>query len=85
MLVENAELSQVRTLISAFEKTLDLALLNASRQTENGKRIDDFQVHSERIAYRATELRAAHALFNDAERQLEFDTDDRATGAMALA
>lgn len=85
MLVENAELSQVRTLISAFEKTLDEALLNASRQTGDGKKIDDFQVHAERVAYRATEFRAAREMLNDAERQLEAGQDEPVTGAMALA
>lgn len=85
MLVENAELSQARTLISAYEKMLDEALLNASRQTGNGKQIDDFQVHSERVAYRATEFRAARELIHDAERQLEVGHDEPVAATMALA
>jgi (2S)-methylsuccinyl-CoA dehydrogenase len=83
--VENAELAQVRTLMSTFEQVLNAALANAARQTSNGKNIDDFQVHCERIAYRATEFRAAQALLSDVERQGQSGQDTRMTGSIALA
>ncbi len=83
--VENAELSQVRTLMSTFEHVLSEALANATRQTHSGKHIDDFQVHCERIAYRTTEFRAAQALLQDTERQLQSGQDTRMPAAITLA
>lgn len=83
--VENSELSQVRTLISTFENVLNEALANAARQTNNGKDIDDFQVHCERLAYRTTEFRATKALLNDTERQWQAGQNTRMTSGMTLA
>jgi len=83
--VENSELSQVRTLISTFENVLNEALANAARQTNNGKDIDDFQVHCERLAYRTTEFHATKALLNDTERQLQAGQNTRITSGIALA
>ncbi len=74
-----------RTLMSTFEHILNEALANAACQTHQGKHIDDFQVHCERIAYRTTEFRAAQALLNDTERQLQAGRDIHMTGSIALA
>ncbi len=54
--------SEATTLISALERVVDAALENARKTTDHGKAIDDHQVHSERVSYLATELRAAKAL-----------------------
>jgi (2S)-methylsuccinyl-CoA dehydrogenase len=83
--IEPSELSQIRVLLLAFEQVLNEALANAARQTNNGKDIEDFQVHCERIAYRTTEFRAAQALLNDTERQWQSGQDTRMTGCIALA
>jgi (2S)-methylsuccinyl-CoA dehydrogenase len=53
---------EVGTLLSALERVVDAALDNARRATDRGKKIDDHQVHCERVSYLATELRAAKAL-----------------------
>ncbi len=83
--VENSALSQTRTLISTFENVVNEALANTAGQTHDGKDIDDFQVHCERIAYRTTELRAAQALCNDIERQLQSGQSTRMTVGIAQA
>jgi (2S)-methylsuccinyl-CoA dehydrogenase len=49
-------------LVSALERVVDAALDNARKTTDGGKSIDEHQVHSERVSYLATELRAAKAL-----------------------
>ncbi|MGH7822912.1 MAG: acyl-CoA dehydrogenase family protein, partial [Candidatus Binatia bacterium] len=46
----------------ALERVVEAVLRNARALTDGGKRIDDFQVHSERVAYLATELQAVRAL-----------------------
>ncbi len=83
--VDNSDLSQVRMLISTFENVLHEALANAAHKTSDGKHIDDFQIHCERIAYRTTEFRAAQALLNDTERQCRASQDTRITQGIALA
>ncbi len=55
----SAELSP---LLSALERVVDAALDNARKTTDQGKKIDEHQVHSERVSYLATELGAAKAL-----------------------
>lgn len=54
-------------LYSALERVLDAALQNARKLTEDGKGIDEHQVHCERVSYLATELHAARALADYAE------------------
>jgi len=54
-------LSDARTLLDAAQGFLEQALERASAITEGGKRIDDHQVLAERVAYAATEGRAAQA------------------------
>ncbi|MGD9763187.1 MAG: acyl-CoA dehydrogenase family protein [Candidatus Binatia bacterium] len=55
-------LSGVETIVSTMDALVREALEVASRRTESGKRIDDEQVHCERLAYAATEARAARDL-----------------------
>jgi (2S)-methylsuccinyl-CoA dehydrogenase len=52
-------LDDVRPLLDAGESLLSPALESARRLTKNGAAIDDHQVVTERVAYAATELRAA--------------------------
>jgi len=51
-------------LLGAGESLLDPALLRARALTRNGAAIDDHQVVTERVAYAATELRAARELLS---------------------
>ncbi len=54
--------SELTLLYSALERVMDAALQNARKLTEDGKGIDEHQVHCERVSYLATELHAARAL-----------------------
>jgi (2S)-methylsuccinyl-CoA dehydrogenase len=56
----SASLDDARPLLEAAESLLGPALERARVRTAGGKAIDDHQVLTERIAYAATEARAAH-------------------------
>src|SRR5262249_47603443 len=85
MLTAQEALVEAHTIVSAVECTLDQAIARARQRTQDGKDIDAYQVHCERLAYRATELRAAQALLRYAELQGQHGQDDGVTGRMALA
>jgi (2S)-methylsuccinyl-CoA dehydrogenase len=68
--------SEAASLISALERVVDAALENACKVTDRGKAIDDHQVHSERVSYLATELRAAKALADYASAAAADGADD---------
>ena len=55
-------LRQTTTIVDALQKMRDEALHHGRRITDNGKGIDDHQVHTERLAYLATEVEAVRAL-----------------------
>jgi (2S)-methylsuccinyl-CoA dehydrogenase len=55
-------LNDARTLLSGAEDLISRAMARASEITDGGKRIDDYQVLAERVAYAATEGRAAREL-----------------------
>ena len=55
-------LESASPLVEAAEDLLSQALDRARQLTDGGKRIDDYQVLSERLAYAATEARAAREL-----------------------
>ena len=55
-------LDDAKTLLAASDRLLKAARTRGIEITENGLRIDDHQVLTERIAYAATEARAAHEL-----------------------
>ncbi len=55
-------LSQVLPIVAAAERLAELAVTRARAITADGKGIDDHQVLAERVAYAATEVRAARAL-----------------------
>jgi len=85
MLTAQEALARTRTMVLAVERALDQAIAQARHLTREGKYIDAYQVHCERLAYRATELQAARALRHYAERQSQDGQDDGVTGRMALA
>lgn len=60
--VSPIELSDLHRLADATSKVMDEVLRQARQTTNGGKGIDDHQVHSERVAYLATEVRAAREL-----------------------
>ncbi|MGQ4808705.1 (2S)-methylsuccinyl-CoA dehydrogenase [Candidatus Entotheonellaceae bacterium PAL068K] len=78
-------LTQARTIVTALQQTLEKALAHASQVTQGGKNIDDCQVHCERLAYRATEVRAAWDLLGYAETLGQHGPDDPMIRMMALA
>jgi (2S)-methylsuccinyl-CoA dehydrogenase len=55
-------LADVRPVLAAVQALTETAVAAAARLTDGGKRIDDHQVVSERVAYAATEARAAAEL-----------------------
>ncbi len=69
-------LQQTETIIDAVQKVRDKALDHGRTLTNNGKGIDEYQVHSERLAYLATEVEAARALLAYAKEA----TNNGATG-----
>lgn len=73
-----------RQLVTASQSVLDAALAHGARVTEGGRLIDDFQVHTERLAYLATQVRAAHEQTAYAERLADAGKGDELQDAMAL-
>jgi (2S)-methylsuccinyl-CoA dehydrogenase len=82
--VSDLDLKHVAKLVDAAGGAVSEALAVASRRTEGGKRIDDEQVHSERLAYAATEVRAARELLAYAEAS-KAERSDGVIDAMAAA
>lgn len=60
----DVSLSDVERVLAAADALLAQLLAHARILTENGNKIDEHQVLAERLAYSATELRAAHALID---------------------
>jgi (2S)-methylsuccinyl-CoA dehydrogenase len=78
------ELKDVETLVDSTDAAVRESLAVASRRTDGGKRIDDEQVHCERLAYAATEVRAARELLAYAKGSKAERSDDL-IDAMAAA
>jgi len=70
---EPITLDEAQAVVAGVEGLTAAAVAEAKRLTENGRRIDDHQVLSERVAYAATEARAAREL-------LEFTTRTKKQG-----
>lgn len=85
MMTPPMALTYARTIVTALEQTLDTALAQARQVTHGGKAIDAFQVHCERLAYRATQVRAAQELVHYATTLESQAPDDTVTSMMALA
>ncbi len=73
-----------RRLVDLSQAVVDAALSHGARATEGGARIDDFQVHTERLAYLATQVRAAHEQVAFAERLAAGGVSDALQESMAL-
>ena len=76
---------ETTTLVSAARAAIDAALDAGRRLTGNGKGIDDHQVHAERLAYAATEVKAAEALAAYARERRAAGAPDAVTERMAAA
>jgi (2S)-methylsuccinyl-CoA dehydrogenase len=85
MIESQATLTHARTIVDALARILDAAVAHACQHTRNGKDIDEWQVHCERLAYRATELRAAQDIIRYAEALEQHGQAADIPGAMALA
>jgi (2S)-methylsuccinyl-CoA dehydrogenase len=67
MLSTPEALAQAHAIVEVLARVLEQALAQARHLTRNGVDIDAHQVHCERLAYRATEVRAAQALLHAAQ------------------
>jgi (2S)-methylsuccinyl-CoA dehydrogenase len=79
-------LRHATTIVDTLQKVRDEALHHGRTITENGKGIDEQQVHSERLAYLATEVEAARALLayaQTAQGRGDTDIEDMALGFAA--
>lgn len=80
--VNPVDLTGVEKLVGTTDALVCEALAVASKRTEGGKGIDDEQVHCERLAYAATEARAARDLLTYAAG-VAVTQPDPAVNAMA--
>jgi (2S)-methylsuccinyl-CoA dehydrogenase len=78
-------LADAKALIQGSDALLALALERARSVTDGGKRIDDHQVTTERVAYAATEGRAARELVALLERLASEGRSDRRFELAAIA
>jgi (2S)-methylsuccinyl-CoA dehydrogenase len=77
--------NETSVIVPALRSTIDTALEIGRRVTEGGKAIDDHQVLAERLAYAATEVRAAEALADYASARRAAGAPDDTTDLMAAA
>ena len=80
-----AMVNETAVILPALRRAIDTALEIGRRMTEGGKAIDDHQVHAERLAYAATEARAAEALAEYAAARRAAGSPDDTTDRMAAA
>ena len=73
-----------RRLVDAAGDAIDAAVAHAAGVTDGGAAIDDHQVHTERIAYLATQVRAAGALVASSEGLREAGVRDEQQEDAAL-
>src|SRR5690606_10165935 len=77
-------IATARRLVDASQGVVDAALAHGATVTEGGRLIDDHQVHTERLAYLATQVRAASELVAYAERLAGAGQADALQESMAL-
>src|SRR3989304_277580 len=77
-------LASARRLADAAAEAVEGAVEAGARLTGGGKLIDEHQVHAERIAQLATEVRAARELAAYAQRQAQAGKGDTPRGGEAL-
>lgn len=78
-------LSSARLLVDSAQRVLGTAIAHATEVTEGGRLIDDHQVHTERIAYLSTQVRAARELVKYGERLQQGGKPDTLIEQEALA
>jgi (2S)-methylsuccinyl-CoA dehydrogenase len=78
-------LAGARRLADAAGEAVESAIVAGARLTDGGKRIDEHQVHAERIAQLATGARAARELVAYAERQAAAGKPDALAEEQAFA
>ncbi len=76
---------ETTVIVPALRAALDEALAAGRRLTEQGKAIDDHQVHAERLAYAATEAAATEALAAYAGARRDAGAVDPSVDRMAAA
>ena len=79
------DLEGARLLVDATQSIVTAALKHAAAVTDGGAKIDDFQVHTERVTYLATQVRAAHELTSTAERLAAAGKPDALMASEAIA
>src|SRR5262249_53982333 len=84
-MLDAAMANETSVILPALRGVVDTALEIGRRLTDGGKTIDDHQVHAERLAYAATEVRAAEALAAYAESRRAAGSRDDTTDLMAAA
>ena len=84
-LTELDALTGARRLVDTATEAVDNAVVAAGRLTEGGRNIDDHQVHAERIAQLATEVRAAREMAAYGERQAAAEHRDALAEEQAFA
>ncbi len=77
--------TETPTILRAARAAIDHAIAAAKRLTQDGKGIDEHQVHAERVAYAATEVAAAEALAAYAAERRAAGQPDETTERMAAA
>ena len=78
-------LQQTGLIVDALQRVRDEALQHGRRLTDNGKGIDDHQVHAERLAYLATQVEAARSCLHYAQAAGANRADENGhTASMAL-
>src|SRR5215831_18266521 len=77
--------NEVSAILPALRAVMDSALEHGRRLTDGGRAIDEHQVHAERLAYAATEVKAAEALAAYAASRREAGAADATTDMMAGA
>ena len=77
--------TETTTILKAARAVIDEAIAAAKKTTQDGKGIDDHQVHAERVAYAATEVAAAEALAAYATDRRTAGQGDDTTDRMAAA
>ena len=81
----SAELQQTKLILNTLTKIRTKALEMGRGKTTNGENIDEHQVHTERLAYLATEVEAAAAALDYAVKVDEAGADhNNLHAAMAL-
>ncbi len=71
----NVTIEDVAALVGVIDEVVASAVKAASERTDGGKEIDSWQVHSERVAYVATELLAAKSMIDYSRAALAAGVD----------